>query len=160
MIAALPISLYQRVFSSRAQVQVKADAHPEEEWMPFIHVGNVTLHKKHVGEIRFGPEYLSLTSVPMISGLANAIFGDWHHRTTNGLLLQKWNSTAIADADLMFLDARDHQLYTLLAHINNVNWSIEDLNNGSMLFTHDSGKVRMKYSIMGSAPGASTDPVQ
>ncbi|MBL8002346.1 MAG: hypothetical protein JNL05_10330 [Flavobacteriales bacterium] len=118
-----------------------------EHWTPFVQMDGMLIEKVFQGEVRFGPAYFKLRSTPVVPGLSERVFGDWAHRTSNGILLQQWNSTAVADTELIYLDVRKGTLSTVLRELDSVDWSIGEQDHHNLILTCNNGKETVIYQI-------------
>jgi hypothetical protein len=125
------------------QLDRESDLNP---WQPILESEDFVLYRKNIGEIRFGPGYFALRSVPEIEALNDQTFGEWTHRVEVGVLLQRWTSTTNPDTDLLLLDTKARTLRTIAKNIPSVQWRVES-SSGEILLVCDTGKETLKYSL-------------
>lgn len=145
-IAMLPVIAIQKLTGSRSVKMNEADP-VTEHWIPLLQMDGMLIEKFFQGEVRFGPAYYKLRSTPVIPGLSERVFGDWAHRSSNGILLQQWNSTAVANTELIYLDLRNGTLSTVLKELDSVDWSIGDQDHHNLILTCNNGKEKVIYQI-------------
>ncbi|MBL7952217.1 MAG: hypothetical protein JNM62_10905 [Flavobacteriales bacterium] len=150
MALAVLTSALSKLFSKRkssfdpSSVQDSGSTNP---WQPVLEQESMTLYQRNIGEIRFGPGYFALKSVPDIKALNDQTFGDWRHPIESGILLQRWNSTTKPDADLLFLDTETRTLRAIAKNIPSVLWRVESTTAKETLLICDTGRETLKYSI-------------
>ncbi|WP_277632471.1 hypothetical protein [Avrilella dinanensis] len=91
----------------------------------FVNTEHLTIYQNFAGEIRFGPEYITLRSEPEIKELQNKIFGVWFYRTERGIFLQQWNSLAKPKSNLVYIDFQVLKFKIIETEIDSVSWEMK-----------------------------------
>jgi hypothetical protein len=108
------------------------------EWKPYVEYAGYSIEKIFVDDIMFGPSYNHLRSEPRLNCLENTFFGDFNYPCFNGVLLQKWNTTAfkdLPDFTLVFLDLNTGTLREI-ERIKSFSWNVVE---------DKSGQVKVKW---------------
>lgn len=116
-------------------------------WQVIFNGETLNLYRKNIGEVRFGPGYFELKSIPTIEALNDQTFGDWTHETEEGILLQRWNSTTIPDTDLLLLDTTARTVRIIAKNIPSVQWRVEPNPTKQILLICDTGTETLKYRL-------------
>jgi hypothetical protein len=88
-----------------------------------------------------GPEYFGLKSEPRVKEIETGIYGDWFCTTESGIYLQQWNSTKIADANLVFIDFESMTVQTIASNIDSVFWEAEKSDGKLIIHNTISGQA-------------------
>ena len=120
---------------------------PFNEWLPAIEKDGVTLYRKNIGEIRYGPGYFWLKSSPEITALNGQTFGEWMFRVDSGILLQRWNSTTEPDTDLLMVDLKTMGVRTIAKNIPSVQWEMKNDPVKGFTLTCDTGQEILRFQL-------------
>lgn len=104
-----------------------------EDWSLFIDSEKLKIFQRYLGEIRFGPEYLSLKSNPAIDSFNNKVFGNWSYQNQKGVFLQEWNSLQNANTNLIFIHFDKLQFFILQKNIKSVLWDMKETADSFLL---------------------------
>ncbi len=109
-------------------------------WENFIKAERLEIHAKYENEIRFGPAYFKLKSIPEIKILEFDIYGDWFYRHNSFLFLQQWNSTKAPNTSLVCININTFEFKIVLKNIHSVFWLMETRND-YLYFIDDYNKI-------------------
>lgn len=119
------------IFSSLSQLLSKISTKKDftfelkkPTWKSVATVGKYHIEKLFVDDIMFGPTYYKFRSEPVSPVFEKDYFGDFIYPCFNGILLQKWNSTAykeLPDFTLVYFDGETGRI-TEIEKIRSFSW--------------------------------------
>ena len=83
---------------SKLGTSTTSDIETKPTWQSFLNLNKYKIQKLFIDEVMFGPTYYKFRSEPSITAFKEVYFGDFVFECFEGVLLQKWNSTAIKDS--------------------------------------------------------------
>ncbi|MFT5819330.1 MAG: hypothetical protein ACI8ZM_000553 [Crocinitomix sp.] len=123
------------------------------EWTVLVGIFDIIIYCKNAGELRFGPTYLHLKSDPN-NIFGKHFYGDFHYKTNNGIYFQKWNSSPLKNGvhikvsnDLVFFDARNNEIKTIISNINSFHWKIEKSEYDEIILIAVNGKNEDRIKV-------------
>lgn len=134
------ISWISRLFaSSKTEPELEAALSPD--WAPFAEHAGLSLSRKPVREIQFGPLVYRLRATPASAAIQEGYWGDFMVPFGGGVLLQHWPSIAeheLERFELVYYEA-GADAPKVLAEIPSFYWEARQLEEGSVVISWNEG---------------------